>query len=308
MHTLLLKYQQQIMEMVEYLLSLSRSPLWKKKIKKRFKLHSKNYIETQEIEARNCTFTGLTAYNMPQGNTLEGRYNFTDSVYDGLIKNNFLSSGLGFLTDGSLALEDYVIDNGLGWIGWHAVHTPTPNVIFKFWDTRIFHNVTIHCNVRDSASIQLFSQVEVSFSNDGVTFNTTMSHRPKTVTSGTGWKNHNVTIDLCRNTGKEVTFNFSYAGDWILMSEITFNSGRSMFYVTDRCCSFCFAGCSMVVSPLGVSSRILASGAILASTRFCLKTTGQVLFMWLFVLYVNMKASFPLLGGRPRKLGISLLF
>lgn len=180
---------------------------------------------------------------MPQGNTLEGGYNFTDSIYDGLIKNNFLSSGLGFLTDGSVNLTDDVIYNGLGWIGWHSVQTPTPNIIFEFSDTRIFQNVTIHCNVRDSAFIQLFSQVEVSFSNDGVTFNAKMSHRPKTITSGTGWKNHNVAIDLCRNTGKVVRFNFSYAADWILMSEITFNSGRSMFYVTDRCCSFCFAVC-----------------------------------------------------------------
>ena len=186
---------------------------------------------------------------MPQGNTLEGRYNFRDSVYDGLIKNNLLSSGLGFLTDGSLALADYDIDNGLGWIGWHSVHTPTPNIIFEFSDTRIFHNVTIHCNVRDAASIQLFSQVEVSFSNDGVTFNATIAHRPKKITSGPGWKNHNVNINLCRNTGKVVRFNFSYAEDWILMSEITFDSGRSMFYVTGRCCSFCFAGCSMFVSP-----------------------------------------------------------
>ena len=224
------------MEMVEYLLSLSVSSL-EKKIKKRFKLHSKNCIETRKIEARNCTFTGLTAYAMPQGNTLE------DSIYDGLIKNNFLSSGLGFLTDGSFALADYIFDNGLGWIGWHAVHTPTPNIIFEFLDTRIFHNVTIHCNVRDRALIQLFSQVEVSFSNDGVTFNATIAHRPKTITSGTGWKNHNVAINLCRNTGKVVKFNFRYAGDWILLSEITFNSGRCMFYVTDRYCSFCFATC-----------------------------------------------------------------
>ena len=231
-----------MMEMVE-IYSLSLCLLSGKKIKKRIKLHSKNCIETREIEARNCTFTGLTAYKMPQGNTLEGRYNFTDSIYDGLIKNNFLSSGLGFLTDGSFALANYSIDNGLGWIGWHAVHTPTPNIIFEFLDTRIFHNVTIHCNVRDPASIQLFSQVEASFSNDGVTFNAKMSHTPKTITSGTGWKNHNVTVDLCQNAGKVVRFNFSYAGDWILISEITFNSGRSMFYVTDRCCSFCFAAC-----------------------------------------------------------------
>lgn len=63
----------------------------------------------------------------------------------------------------------------------------------------------------------------------------------------------------------------------------------------------------MVVSPLRVSSWILASGVNLVIMHFCLKTAGQVLFKLLLALYVNMKASFPLLGGRPRKLGISLI-
>ncbi|XP_067015936.1 discoidin domain-containing receptor 2-like isoform X2 [Acropora muricata] len=204
--------------------SMLRPPLLADGIRLVPEMHA-NTLVCIRFELLGCQIkNGLTAYNMPQGNTLEGRYNFTDSIYDGLIKNNSLSSGLGFLTDGSLALADYDIDNGLGWIGWHALHTPTPYIIFEFLDTRIFRNVTIHCNVRDRASIQLFCQVEVSFSNDGVTFNAKMSHRPKTITSGTGWKNHNVTIDLCQNTGKVVRFSFSYAGDWILMSEISFNS------------------------------------------------------------------------------------
>lgn len=220
-----------------------------------------NKLVCMRLELLGCPIkNGLTAYKMPQGNTLEGRYNFTDSIYDGLIKNNFLSSGLGFLTDGSLAVADYDIDNGLGWIGWHSEHTPTPNIIFEFSDIRIFHNVTIHCNVRDSASIQLFSQVEVSFSNDGVTFNGTMSHRPKTIASGIGWKNHNVAIDLCRNTGKAVKFNFSYAGDWILMSEITFNSvplgSKSLPKV------FCAPPVEVPPTP-----TVLATSRVLASSK-----------------------------------------
>ena len=166
---------------------------------------------------------------MPQGNAREGIiYNFTDSIYDGLTKDNVLSSGLGFLSDGRLAPANYVDGNGLGWIGWNVKRTPAPYVIFEFLDTRIFHSVTIHCNIRDKEMIKLFSEVKASFSVDGPSFNTSRTHRSKDVTSGSSWINYNVTVDLCRNIGKSVKLNFIYAGKWILISEVTFRSG--MFY------------------------------------------------------------------------------
>ncbi|KAJ7334451.1 DNA damage responsive protein [Desmophyllum pertusum] len=101
-----------------------------------------------------------------------------------LPKKHFLSSGLGMLTDGSLAPEDYVDTDGLGWIGWNAKDTPTPYIIFEFLDTRIFHSMTIHCNVRDRTKIKLFSQVEVSFNVDGVAFDASLTYKPKNVSSG----------------------------------------------------------------------------------------------------------------------------
>lgn len=165
-------------------------------------------------------------YNMSQGNARGGKYNFTDSIYDGFTKNNFLSNGLGFLTDGKLALADYVDSSGLGWIGWHARNTPAPYITFEFLDTRIFHSMTIHCNVRDRTKIKLFSEVEVSFNVDGVSYDASLTHRPKDVSSGSSWINYNVTVDLCRHIGKLVMLNFTYAGEWILISEVTFRSGK----------------------------------------------------------------------------------
>ena len=150
---------------------------------------------------------------MPQGDSRGGRYNFTDSIYDhGLTKNNFLSSGLGFLTDGKLAPADYIDSNGLGWVGWHVKNTlmcAIPYITFEFLDTRIFHSVTVHCNVRDRTMIKLFSKVEVSFNVDGVTFDASLIHSPKDVSSGSSWINYNVTIDLCRHVGKLVKLNFT---------------------------------------------------------------------------------------------------
>ena len=161
---------------------------------------------------------------MPQGNAREGRYNFTDSSYDGFTKNHFLSDGLGMLTDGKLAPEDYVDSDGLGWIGWNVKDTPKPYIIFEFLNTRIFHAMTLHCNVRDKAEIKLFSKAVISFSNYG-DFLFPFEYKPKSVSSRSSWMNYNVTIDLNQHTGKLMKLLFSYTGHWILISEVTFNSG-----------------------------------------------------------------------------------
>ena len=170
-------------------------------------------------------YSGLVTYKMPQGNTREGRYNFTDSSYDGFTKSHFLSAGLGMLTDGKLAPEDYVDSDGLGWIGWNVKDTPKPYIIFEFLNTRIFHAMTLHCNVRDTAKVKLFSKVVINFSVDGVSFYESFEYKSKSVSSGSSWMNYNVTIDLHQHTGKLMKLLFSYTGHWILISEVTFNSG-----------------------------------------------------------------------------------
>ena len=174
-------------------------------------------------------YSGLVAYQMPQGNARGGRYNFTDSRYDGLTKNNFLSSGLGMLTDGNLAPEDYIDSDGLGWIGWNVKDTPAPYVIFEFIEPRIFHSVTIHCNIRDPMKVNLFSKVVVEFNVNVVSFDANLTHKPEAVSSGSSWMNYNVTINLCRQIGKLVKLNFTYGGDWILISEVTFSSSKCNF-------------------------------------------------------------------------------
>jgi len=178
--------------------------------------------------------SGLVKYQMPQGNTGGGRYNFTDSSYDGFTKNNFLSAGLGMLTDGKLAPEDYAATDG--WIGWNEKFTPTPYIIFEFLNIRIFRSMTLHCNVRDRTKIKLFSKVVVSFNVDGVSFNASRTYEPENVSSGLGGMNYNVTIDLCQHIGKLMKLNFTYmyAEGWILISEVTFDSGKFTVFVLKR--------------------------------------------------------------------------
>ena len=165
---------------------------------------------------------------MPQGNSLrQGKYNFTDLIYDGEDKKDILSNGLGFLTDGKLAPADYVVSSGLGWIGWHFKDTPGPYIVFEFLQTRIFHSMILHCNVRDGDLIKLFSKVDISFSVDNDdAFHGSLAYSPRDVSSGSSWLNRDVKVDLCGHIGRKIKLDFTYAGEWILISEASFKSGK----------------------------------------------------------------------------------
>ena len=165
---------------------------------------------------------------MLQGNSLDGRYNFTDSSYDGLTEGRLLFSGLGMLTDGRLASENLSVNNGLGWIGWNMKETPKLYIIFGFLNKRIFTSATFHCNVKDQTHIKLFSRVEIKFSETTQNGSSPdLMQEPKEISVPSSSSiNHNVTIDLCRRVGKSVRFKFTYRGQWILISEVIFNSGK----------------------------------------------------------------------------------
>ena len=132
------------------------------------------------------------------------------------------------LTDGRLANEDLTINNGLGWIGWNMKETPKPFIIFDFLNKRIFNSATFHCNVKDQIHIKLFSRVEIRFSKTMQNGSSPdLMQEPKEISVPSSSSiNHNVTIDLCRRVGKSVRFNFTYRGQWILISEVIFNSGK----------------------------------------------------------------------------------
>ena len=166
---------------------------------------------------------------MLQGNSLDGRYNFTDSSYDGLTEGRFLFSGLGMLTDGQLASENLTVNNGLGWIGWNMKETPKPYIIFDFLNKRIFTSATFHCNVKDQTHIKLFSRVEMRFDktmSKGSPPDLMQELKEISIPSSSPSITRNVTVDLCRRVGKSVRFNFTYRGQWILISEVIFNSGK----------------------------------------------------------------------------------
>ena len=132
------------------------------------------------------------------------------------------------LTDGRLANENLTVNNGLAWIGWNMKETPKPFIIFDFLNKRIFNSAIFHCNVKDQIHIKLFSRVEIRFSKTMQNGSSPdLMQEPKEISVPSSSSiNHNVTIDLCRRVGKSVRFNFTYRGQWILISEVIFNSGK----------------------------------------------------------------------------------
>ena len=133
------------------------------------------------------------------------------------------------LTDGRLANEDLTVNSGSGWIGWNMKETPKPFIIFDFFNKRIFNSATFHCNVKDQTHIKLFSRVEIRFDKtmqNGYLPDLIQEPKEISISSSSPSINRNVTIYLCRRVGKSVRFNFTYSGQWILISEVFFNSGK----------------------------------------------------------------------------------
>jgi hypothetical protein len=172
-------------------------------------------------------FLDLVSYTMSPGNTRKPGYNLTDVIFDGVVTPDQLVSGLGFLTDGVLAPENFVTRNGYGWIGWYSKETQSPFIKFDFLKRRVFRSVTFHCNIRTRSSIQLFKAVKISFTDDSVNPHAHVTHYTKDVSSGYKWINYNVTVDLCLNYAKRLRMRFTYGGEWMLISEVIFDSGNN---------------------------------------------------------------------------------
>ena len=53
-----------------------------------------------------------------------------------------------------------------------------------------------------------------------------LAYSPRDVSSGSSWLNRDVKVDLCRHIGRKIKLDFTYAGEWILISEASFKSGK----------------------------------------------------------------------------------
>ena len=173
--------------------------------------------------------TGVVSYTTPQGNKIKihgSEFSLEDNKYDGILIDQTLTSGLGVLSDGLNGTGDLRSRNKR-WIGWNKNLVTKPYILFDFDKQRLFRSVRFVCNLRDSSNITLFSAVTITSSITGRKFRSPVKHETKKVSSGKFWKTYSVTMSICGLTGKYIKVQFAYRSDWILLSEVSFDSGET---------------------------------------------------------------------------------
>lgn len=166
---------------------------------------------------------------MPQGDKRGTSWEFYDTSYDGHWDGEKLQYGLGQLTDGEVAPDDFKTafyqNNAQGWVGWkNDTRENKPiEIVFEFDKVREFTAVHIFSNNQFTKDVQVFSQAKVLFSVGGkrykgepITFDYIEDHIWETP--------RNVSIRLHHRVGRFVKLQLQFATRWLMISEVTFDS------------------------------------------------------------------------------------
>lgn len=182
------------------------------------------------VELYGCRWTdGIVSYSMPQGDKRGANWEFYDTAYDGHWDGEKLKYGLGQLTDGKVASDDFKValyeKNLQGWVGWRndTREQKYIEIDFEFDKVREFTAVQIYCNNQFTKDVQVFAEAKVFFSVGGKRFKgepITFDYMEDRIFENA----RNVSIKLHHRVGKFVKLQLHFAARWILVSEITFDS------------------------------------------------------------------------------------
>lgn len=206
-------------------------PIWASKVRfLPYSYHKRTVCMRTEVYG--CPWTaGIVSYSMPQGDKRGASWEFYDTSYDGHWDGEKLRYGLGQLTDGRVAPDDFKFmfyddrENSQGWVGWkNDTRGETPvEITFEFDAVREFTALHIFCNNQFTKEVQVFSKAEVFFSVGGkfykgepITFDYIEDRIFETP--------RNVSIKLHHRVGRFVKVQLHFAARWILLSEVSFDS------------------------------------------------------------------------------------
>ena len=103
---------------------------------------------------------------------------------------------------------------------------------------RSFRRVTFHINNHYSRDIQVFARAKIYFSNEEGKFGDDRAvdflYMPDTVIEDA----RNVSVNLHGEHGRFVMVQLFFAAKWILISEVTFESGTEISFLLASLCSF----------------------------------------------------------------------
>jgi hypothetical protein len=167
---------------------------------------------------------------MPVGQTTKnGKVDYKDTSYNGVITNDFYKGGTGILTDGRFGPGNAKELKGEGWVGWCSTFTQSQyiDITFEFSGMRKFKDVTLTVNVDKKRDNTVFNRSQIFFSSTKDSFSHTsfLQYCPRDFQAKDDPYNANVTLSLCGNTARFVKLLLYFGGEWLLITEISFNSG-----------------------------------------------------------------------------------
>ena len=197
--------------------------------------------------AMHYTVPDILSYSVPVGQTIKnGKVTFNYTSYNGAIENNICKDGTGILTDGKFGPDDAEQDKGKGWVGWSSSFTNSSYIDtkFEFSGVRKFKDVTITVNVDKTRSYAVFDRSEIFFASKEDNFSDTsfLQYCPRNFENGNTSYSKNITLSLCENTARFIKLRLYFGGKWLLITEISFNSGILLHYFNSvECiCQFLF--------------------------------------------------------------------
>uniref|UniRef100_A0A3B3WLR5 receptor protein-tyrosine kinase n=1 Tax=Poecilia mexicana TaxID=48701 RepID=A0A3B3WLR5_9TELE len=195
------------------------------------------------VELYGCVWNdGLYAYTAPVGHVMNLPgipVYLNDSTYDGSTEQGMQFGGLGQLCDGVLGGDDFIetkelrVWPGYDYLGWsrEALGQGSVDIEFHFEKPRLFNNMQVHSNNRHTQGVRVFSKVECLFkpgllqpwSSPALTLPVPLedlkdpSSRP-------------ISLPLGGRPAQILRCKFYFADRWLLISEISFLSGRKTNY------------------------------------------------------------------------------
>ena len=114
-------------------------------------------------------------------------------------------------------------------MGWNATLTQLQyiDIAFEFSGVRKFTYVTLLVNVDKKRDNAVFNRSHIFFSStkDGFSDTSFLQCYPRDFQAKNDSYNAHVTLSLCENTARFMKLRLYFGGQWLLISEISFNSG-----------------------------------------------------------------------------------
>ncbi|KAJ7985612.1 hypothetical protein DPEC_G00353870 [Dallia pectoralis] len=189
------------------------------------------------VELYGCLWNdGLLAYTAPVGHVMHlsgSPVYLNDSTYDGSTEAGVQFGGLGQLVDGVLGGDDFTETKelrlwpGYDYLGWsrEALGQASVHIEFHFLTTRSFHTMQVHSNNRHTQGVRVFRQVECQFKPGLlVPWSSPPLSLAIPLEDLKDPSSRPISIPLGGRPAQILRCQFTFADQWLLISEISFYS------------------------------------------------------------------------------------